>query len=171
MVLGEPETGPYAPVAFWPQGRGSTPGLANAAEMAMAERRGVIRQDEADSQGGGPRLCNPAYPFVIDERLHGVVAIAITDRTRIGNGLGDAERADRLITRARPRRRCACWKKGQRLQVPEFRIGLLNRVVPTENLVSGGNLAYSADRRIVFPGRERWLVSSAQLSVTPTAAA
>ena len=62
----------------------------------MAERRGVIRQDEADSQGGGPRLRNLAYPFVIDERLHGVVAIAIADQTRIGNGLGDAERADPL---------------------------------------------------------------------------
>ena len=87
VVLGKPDTGPFAPAAFWPKGQNSTPGLAAAAEMAMAERRGVIHEGDetggADSKATGTAgFCNVAYPFVVDERLYGVVAITIANRPK-----------------------------------------------------------------------------------------
>ena len=86
VVLGEADKGPYVPAAYWPPGQGSTPGLAAIAEKAMAERRGVI----GDGGGGGDvvvtgedvrraRINHLAYPFVIDDHLHGVVAITVGD--------------------------------------------------------------------------------------------
>ena len=42
VVLGEPDVGPYAPVAYWPDEEANNPELAAAAEHAMSEREGIV---------------------------------------------------------------------------------------------------------------------------------
>ena len=81
IVLGTPESGAYAPVAFWPEGKGGTLGLTTAAEMALQERRGVLRNHPATGAAGKestPACCQIAYPLLIDDQLHGVVAVELT---------------------------------------------------------------------------------------------
>jgi RND family efflux transporter MFP subunit len=82
VVLGPPETGPFAPAAFWPDGQGASKSLAGVAERALQERRGLVipaeaEPDEADA--AGPRL-GVAYPVHVAGRLHGVVALEIRSR-------------------------------------------------------------------------------------------
>jgi RND family efflux transporter MFP subunit len=74
------EEGPFAPIAFWPEGKGGTLGLLSAAELAIEERRGVLR-DSSSGQGDAKLhqvICHIAYPLLIDGRLHGAVAIELT---------------------------------------------------------------------------------------------
>ncbi len=73
VVLGEPDRGPFAPVAFWPpQSRGAE-ALSAVAESAMEARRGVVRGPSHATEGF-------AYPILVDGRLHGVVAIETARR-------------------------------------------------------------------------------------------
>lgn len=72
-VLGPPDTGPYAPVAFWPGNTTGAPRLADVAERALAERRVVAAVLPPGSQG-------LALPIEIDGRLHGVVAVEVAER-------------------------------------------------------------------------------------------
>lgn len=82
IVLGEADHGPFAPVAFWPEGKGGNLGLTTAAELAIEERRGVLR----DARQGAPTtdsrtdFCHIAFPFLIDGQLYGVVAVELTAR-------------------------------------------------------------------------------------------
>ncbi len=78
VVLGKPDTGPFTPAAYWPEGESVRPGLMATAEAAMAERRGVVQGHmKAEPQQQG---CNVAYPFLIDDNLYGVVAIGLEGR-------------------------------------------------------------------------------------------
>ena len=72
VVLGEPEVGPFAPVAHWPDEASFDTALSGAAERAMAARKGV-----ALNAGDGP-VAHVAYPVMVDEQLFGVVAVALT---------------------------------------------------------------------------------------------
>lgn len=72
-VLGPPDTGPYAPVAFWPAGRSGAPRLADLAERALAERRVMAAILPPGAQG-------LALPIEVDGRLHGVVALELAER-------------------------------------------------------------------------------------------
>ncbi len=72
-VLGPPDTGPYAPVAFWPGSNTGAPRLADVAERALAERRAVAAVLPAGSQG-------LALPIEIDGHIHGVVAVELAER-------------------------------------------------------------------------------------------
>ncbi|MFM8332170.1 MAG: HlyD family efflux transporter periplasmic adaptor subunit [Candidatus Methylumidiphilus sp.] len=76
VVLGPTEHGPFAPVAFWPAGKGGSLGLTTAAELALHERRGVLRAATEDAPG----FCHIAHPLLIDGQLHGVVAIELAVR-------------------------------------------------------------------------------------------
>jgi len=67
VVLGDPEVGPFAPAAYWPDKQTPEPRMLKAAELVMAERRGVV-MGEGD-------IKSVAYPFIIKELLYGVVAI------------------------------------------------------------------------------------------------
>src|SRR5262245_13448581 len=65
VVLGETENGPYAPVAHWPIAGAASDGLTAAAELALAERRGVAQgQDETPSVPSQPWCV--AYPVIVD---------------------------------------------------------------------------------------------------------
>jgi RND family efflux transporter MFP subunit len=78
VVLGPPG-GPYAPAAFWPERARNLKHLAEVAERAIAERRGLViprppRRDDPRSR------FDVAYPIQVDGRLHGVVALDVTPR-------------------------------------------------------------------------------------------
>jgi RND family efflux transporter MFP subunit len=73
VVLGEPDVGPFAPAAIWPDESVTKPELTNAAEQAIKQRQGVV------AAAGGGRCF--AVPLVIDGRLHGVCALAISTAT------------------------------------------------------------------------------------------
>jgi len=81
LVLGELDTGPYAPAAYWPEGRGGSSPLANLAEQALAERRGLVLKYEMpglDSNSASRH--GVAFPIQVDGRLHGVVAVEVAPR-------------------------------------------------------------------------------------------
>jgi biotin carboxyl carrier protein len=75
VVLGEPDVGPFAPIAYWPDEEAYDPELAPAAERAMAEREGVVRGESDGASDAGPTCV--AYPLLIDDRLCGVVAVSV----------------------------------------------------------------------------------------------
>jgi len=76
LVLGPPDTGPYAPRAFWPVAQAGAASLAEAAEQALAERRPLVTAITA----GGARAHGVAVPLEIDGHLHGVVAVEVGER-------------------------------------------------------------------------------------------
>lgn len=79
VAFGTPDTGPFIPVARWPEQDSGAAGLDTSAERAIGERRGVIFGHRSDA-AVGDGTCFAAYPFVFDDKLHGVVALEIADR-------------------------------------------------------------------------------------------
>jgi multidrug resistance efflux pump len=75
VVLGEPDVGPYAPVAYWPDEDAHDPELAAAAERAMSGREGVVRGASGGSSEAETTCV--AQPLLIDDRVCGVVAISV----------------------------------------------------------------------------------------------
>ncbi len=83
VVLGESENGPFTPVAYWPIAGASSAGLNAAAELALAERRGVAQgQDDAGHATPSQPWC-VAYPIIVDEKLFGVAAVEIEPGRRV----------------------------------------------------------------------------------------
>jgi len=77
VVLGEPDSGPFAPVAYWPIAGAVSAELTATAEKAIAERRGVAQGGDDAAQPGAMHPWCIAYPFVADGRLFGVAALEI----------------------------------------------------------------------------------------------
>ncbi len=71
LLLGPADQGPYAPAAHWPDGRARSAPLTAAAELCLAERRGVAQGD------GAPGRYHIAYPLLVDDQLLGVVALQL----------------------------------------------------------------------------------------------
>jgi len=71
VVLGEPDSGQYKPAAFWPERSAPQPQLAKAAHMAIEQRQGVVLRND---DGIGSAV---AYPLILDDRLHGLVALEL----------------------------------------------------------------------------------------------
>ena len=80
VVLGETEQGPFAPVAFWPIAGAASEGLTAAAELALAERRGVA-QGQDETVPSQPWCV--AYPIIVDGKLFGVAALEIEHGRRV----------------------------------------------------------------------------------------
>lgn len=83
LLLGPPDSGPYRPIAVWPDARCDLTHLTSAAERALTERRGLLLK-------GDPAVPNPAsareryqiaYPVQVRERLRGVVVLEVTARS------------------------------------------------------------------------------------------
>jgi len=72
LVLGEPDSGNYIPVSYWPEGQGGSPVLAELAETTLEEKQGMAGQLDDDGQRFGV-----AYPIIIDDQLYGVVAVEV----------------------------------------------------------------------------------------------
>lgn len=82
VLLGPADTGPYRPVAIWPDVRRNLTHLTGSAERALKDRRGLVRT--ADSEGpdpsGAPRSHEIAYPIEVREHLHGVAVLELAPR-------------------------------------------------------------------------------------------
>jgi hypothetical protein len=77
LLLQTQQPNNYEAVAYWPEGSGRFPPLAEVAEAAMRERRGVARADVA---GGFPDPAAPAqigFPITTDKQLQGAVAVSL----------------------------------------------------------------------------------------------
>ena len=83
VVLGPPDAGPYAPVAFWPAAQQRSARLADIAERALAERRGVLTRGAATGTAD-PFPDALAFPLLVDGQLCGVVALEIARSTEAG---------------------------------------------------------------------------------------
>jgi multidrug resistance efflux pump len=80
VVLGQGEQGPLLPVAFWPTKPQHRTPLADAAERALLEGRGIILPREPSSDT--PTLCryHVAYPIHVTGQAYGVVALELEPR-------------------------------------------------------------------------------------------
>ena len=71
LVLGEPDSGPFAPAASWPEGQGGSSELANLIERTLGGRQGMALALAADGAYG------VACPLLSDGRLLGAVAVEV----------------------------------------------------------------------------------------------
>jgi multidrug resistance efflux pump len=80
VVLGDPKTESYAPAAFWPQDSNGSMNLTRVADFAMEQKKGVLDEERSKNGKNGReegKSSFMAYPFLIDESLHGVVAVEV----------------------------------------------------------------------------------------------
>src|SRR5574341_1354226 len=82
VLLGPPDSGPFRPMAIWPDVRRNLTHLTASAERALKERRGLVRRAEPEDPdpAGAPRSYEIAYPVEIRERLHGVAVLELAPR-------------------------------------------------------------------------------------------
>ncbi len=79
VVLGDPDAGHYAPVAFWPKGLRERKHFAKIIEEALKQDKGVVLKSESDdSDLSDVENIHIAYPVRVDSEIHGVVAIEVT---------------------------------------------------------------------------------------------
>ena len=87
VLLGEPGTGPFTPVAVWPDAKLSMHHLTGAAERSLKERRGLLVEKDADpaSPNHFPENIHVAYPIEVEGKLHGTVVLGVdeTDRNAV----------------------------------------------------------------------------------------
>ena len=76
-VLEDPENGTFTPVAFWPDEAAGTPDLAAVIELAVNERRGVVRATSPSDPAVASDGYFAAYPFVVDDHPYGAVCIEL----------------------------------------------------------------------------------------------
>jgi hypothetical protein len=87
VLLGEPDSGPFTPVAVWPDAKLSMHHLTGAAERSLKERRGLLVEKDADpaSPNHFPENIHIAYPIEVEGKLHGTVVLGVdeTDRNAV----------------------------------------------------------------------------------------
>jgi hypothetical protein len=66
----------YDAVAFWPDGSGRSPGLAEAAELALRERRGVASSESVESPDPAG-MQHIAAPIMLGDELQGAAAVTL----------------------------------------------------------------------------------------------
>ncbi len=69
VVLGDPDTGPFTPVAHWPDERSVGSRLMSVAEQGLGKRQPVMAPAEAGQ--------DIALPLLVDDQLYGVVALTV----------------------------------------------------------------------------------------------
>jgi RND family efflux transporter MFP subunit len=87
VILGPADKGPFAPIATYPAGQDISTDLSLAAEAALTEKKGIMRDVSVDAVVDSQCVC---LPLLIDEQLHGVVAFQIEARSK--EALGQAAR-------------------------------------------------------------------------------
>jgi len=80
VVLGQSDSEAYKPIAFWPEGQNGTIGLTEVAELALHEKRGVLRDEGLFNKELDLRVCYIGFPIMLEEKVYGVVAIEIVVR-------------------------------------------------------------------------------------------
>jgi RND family efflux transporter MFP subunit len=71
VLLGDPDTGPFSPVAVWPDAKLDMNHLTSSAEQSLRERRGLVIPTE---NGDTVHL---SYPIIVADQLHGVVVLEV----------------------------------------------------------------------------------------------
>src|SRR4030095_14183446 len=80
VLLGAPKGGPpYVPAAVWPDRRFDSKHLAEVAERALTERRGLSIKRSAPDGSSSPRY-DIAYPLQVAGRVYGIVALDVDSR-------------------------------------------------------------------------------------------
>jgi len=79
VLLGDPDRGPFSPVAVWPDAKLSMNHLTGAAERALKERRGLLIAGE---EVNAPENVHVAYPVEVSGKLHGVVVLEVEEHPR-----------------------------------------------------------------------------------------
>ena len=84
VLLGNPDLGPFTPVAVWPDAKLSMDHLTGAAEQALKERRGLLLegQSTADPETLLPETYHVAYPIEVSGKIHGVVVLEVEQHPR-----------------------------------------------------------------------------------------
>jgi multidrug resistance efflux pump len=84
VLLGEPDSGPFKPVAVWPDAKLSMHHLTGAAERSLKERRGLLVEKDPDpaSPNHFPENIHIAYPVEVEGRLHGTVVLGVDETDR-----------------------------------------------------------------------------------------
>jgi len=80
VVLGDPKTESYAPAAFWPKDSDGSMNLNRVADFAIGQKKGVLHEERSKNGKNGRKEGKSsflAYPFLIDESIHGVIAVEI----------------------------------------------------------------------------------------------
>lgn len=85
LVLGTPDTGPFAPAAAWPGDGGGSSELG-----ALVERSLTTRQGLAVETGAG--LYGVAWPLLAGKRLLGAVAVEVAQESGVETALEDVMR-------------------------------------------------------------------------------
>jgi RND family efflux transporter MFP subunit len=80
VVAGPPEEGPFQPLARWPDSDPGSALLSSASEVAMAERRGVVKSTRGSEGSDEPGTEAMAYPILVDDELCGVAALELRKR-------------------------------------------------------------------------------------------
>ena len=86
VLTGKPGTGPYGPAAVWPDDSTDILPLAQVAEKALAQRRGLVLRRPAETGPGGPSAerLHVAFPITLDGKLSGIVALDLSPRPEAG---------------------------------------------------------------------------------------
>jgi RND family efflux transporter MFP subunit len=84
VLLGNPDRGPFTPVAVWPDAKLSMDHLTGAAEQALKERRGLLleAQSTSDPETLVPETYHVAYPIEVSNKIHGVVVLEVEQHPR-----------------------------------------------------------------------------------------
>ena len=71
VLLGKPDSGPYTPVAVWPDAKLSMQHLTGAAERSLKERRGLLVEKDPDPASANhfPENFHLAYPIEIEGKI------------------------------------------------------------------------------------------------------
>jgi len=79
VLLGDPDRGPFTPVAVWPDAKLNMNHLTGAAERALKERRGLLVESGAtpNSENAHREGYHVAYPIEVSDKLHGVVVLEV----------------------------------------------------------------------------------------------
>ncbi len=82
VVFGEPDKGPFTPIAMWPAGSLGSPGLASTIENAMSKRRSTIETARRLAPDNRQKYDAIAVPLLVDEQICGAVAVEIEHSAR-----------------------------------------------------------------------------------------
>ena len=89
ILLGNPDSGPFTPVAVWPDAKLNMRHLTGAAERSLKERRGLLIENDTDpaSKNHFPENYHIAYPIEVTGKIHGTVVLGVDehDRTAVQN--------------------------------------------------------------------------------------
>ena len=76
LVMGTTDSDSYAPVASWPEGNSDPERLAEICESTLEQRCGLLALLPSPTGSSALHSCYAvSYPILVDNTLHGVVAL------------------------------------------------------------------------------------------------